>query len=315
MSRFAFSKRRKSSPKKQVITNELVFNPYNTKNIPITKKDVQRILEQCDVDYEIENLELFQRAFIDKTYSTEYIQSHLAKYKNLTLAENTEGAMPIHKDSYERIEFLGDSIIELASVSYIYSRFQGQNEKLMHRVKTNIVDRYALCRFTKCLGLDRFLVISKQAEDKHTRNDVKKLCDIFESFIGALYEDVNGRRKPYEHMQFQGISNIGFQVCESFYVNIIEEEVDFEDIIANDTNHKSKLIQYYQHNFQITPTYELLRTEHDDDGDCTYVMALLDKKGDVLATADGETEKQSEQNVSRIALERLHAFTITEHST
>ena len=93
--------------------------------------------------------------------------------------------------------------------------------------------------------MDKYLVLSKQAEEKNKREDVKKLCDIFEAFMGALYVDVNGRKKEYRDIQFDGMSNIGFQVCEAFYINIVEEEIDFEDIIANDSNHKSKLIQYY----------------------------------------------------------------------
>ena len=301
MSKFSF--RKKEAPQtKQVITNELIFNPYNPRNRLISKEEVQNILNLGDIEYKITNLSIFQKAFIDKSYSHEYINSHLVKHKNLTLAENTVGALPIQKESYERIEFLGDAIIELAAVSYIFQRFTGQNEKLMHRVKTNIVDRYALSKFAKILGMDNFLVLSKQAEEKNKRADVKKLCDIFEAFMGALYEDANNSNKS------------GYKICEEFYINIVEEEIDFEDIIANDSNHKSKLIQYYQHNFQMTPTFKILRKEADGDGDedddITITMSVLDNKGNVLVTADGETEKQAEQNVSRVALEKLKAFTI-----
>ena len=316
MSKFSFRKKKTSQTKQSVITNELVFNPYNSKNRLISKEEVQHILSLCDIEYEINNLQLFQTAFIDKSYSKEYINSHLVKHKNLTLAENTDVALPIQKESYERLEFLGDAIIELAAVSYIFQRFTGQNEKLMHRVKTNIVDRYALSKFAKVLGMDKFLVLSKQAEDKNKREDVKKLCDVFEAFMGALYQDVNDRTEDYRDIKFDGISNIGFQVCESFYINMVEEEIDFEDIIANDSNHKSKLIQYYQHNFQITPTFKVLRKEidgdGDDDDDCIVTMAVLDNKGEVLVTADGETEKQAEQNVARVALQKLKAFVINE---
>jgi ribonuclease-3 len=313
MSKFSFRKKKTTQTKQSVITNELEFNPYNSQNRLISKNEVQHILQLCDVDYEIQNLQLFQTAFIDKSYSHEYINSHLVKHKNLTLAENKEGALPIQKDSYERLEFLGDSIIELASVSYIFQRFTGQNEKLMHRVKTNIVDRYALSKFAKVLGMNRYLVLSKQAEDKRKRADVKKLCDIFEAFMGALYQDVNNRSEKYRDIKFEGMSNIGFQICEVFYINIVEAEMDFEDIIANDSNHKSKLIQYYQHNFQITPTFKVLRKEVDgDDDDCIITMSVFDNKGEVLVTADGETEKQAEQNAARVALEKLKAFTINE---
>ena len=235
----------------------------------------------------------------------------MVKHKNLTLAENTDVALPIQKESYERLEFLGDAIIELAAVSYIFQRFTGQNEKLMHRVKTNIVDRYALSKFAKVLGMDKFLVLSKQAEDKNKREDVKKLCDIFEAFMGALYQDVNGRTEDYRDIKFDGISNIGFQVCESFYINMVEEEIDFEDIIANDSNHKSKLIQYYQHNFQITPTFKVLRKEvdgDDDDDDCIITMAVLDNKGEVLVTADGETEKQAEAKCGSCCIRKIKSI-------
>ena len=185
----------------------------------------------------------------------------------------------------------------------------------MHRVKTNIVDRYALSKFARVLGMDKYLVLSKQAEEKKKRNDVKKQCDIFEAFMGALYQDVNGRKEEYRDIKFDGMSNIGFQVCEAFYINIVEEEIDFENIIANDSNHKSKLIQYYQHNFQITPTFRVLRKEIDGDGeddDYVVTMSVLDNKGEVFVTADGDTEKQAEQNVARIALEKLKAFLINE---
>ena len=84
------------------------------------KKKFKNILNLGDIEYKITDLSLFQKAFIDKSYSHEYINSHLVKHKNLTLAENTVGALPIQKESYERIEFLGDAIIELgSSILYI----------------------------------------------------------------------------------------------------------------------------------------------------------------------------------------------------
>ena len=75
------------------------------------------------------------------------------------------------------------------------------------------------------------------------------------------------------------------------------------------------MIQYYQHNFQITPTFRVLRKEIDGDGeddDYVVTMSVLDNKGEVFVTADGDTEKQAEQNVARIALEKLKAFVINE---
>ena len=55
-----------------------------------------------------------------------------------------------------------------------------------------------------------------------------------EKTVKKIYEDANNSNKS------------GYHICEEFYINIVEEEIDFEDIIANDSNHKSKLIQYYE---------------------------------------------------------------------
>ena len=59
MSKFSFRKKKTSKTKQSVITNELVFNPYNSKNRLISKEEVQHILSLCDIDYEIQNLSLF----------------------------------------------------------------------------------------------------------------------------------------------------------------------------------------------------------------------------------------------------------------
>jgi len=295
------------------MANQLELDPYNTVNIPITKEAVQKILEDLDVEYEIENMDLLQRAMVHDSYCKENIETKLAQYKHMKLSENTEGSMEIQPESYEKLEILGDAVVGLAAVSYLRNRFH-QTPRFINDVKSNIVDRNALCKFAKALGLDKYIVLSKQEEDKGGREHVKNLCDIFEGFIGAIYEDVNNREEPYESLQFDSLSNIGYQVCEAIYIAVLEEEIDFEEIIINNPNHKNKLQNYYQTNYHIKPTYKTLRIE-EHENDETYTVAVLDVHGDVLVTATGETQKQAQQNAAKMAVEKLRAYVITKNST
>lgn len=291
---------------------QMELDPYNLKNIPITKEYIQSILKNLDVDYEVENMDLLQRAFVHDSYCKENIESKLAKYKHIKLTENLQNAMEIQPKSYEKLEILGDAVVGLAAVSYLRNRYD-QTPRFINDVKSNIVNRHALCKFARVLGFDKYIILSKQEEANGGRNHVKNLCDVFEGFIGAIYEDVNTRKIPYESLKFDTHSNLGYQVCECIYIAILEEEIDFVDIIVNNPNHKNKLQSYFQNNFHIKPTYKVIRIE-EHENDETYTIAVLDTEGKVLVSSTGETKKQAEQNAAKSALEKLRAYVITENS-
>jgi ribonuclease-3 len=137
---------------------------------------------------------------------------------------------------------------------------------------------------TRKIKLNEFYIISKHNEEAcNGRYNVKKLGDILEAFIGALWID----------------SNYNFQVVYPFVVSLIETYIDIPGILRNDTNYKDQLQKYCQTKFHYTPTYVMLSSNGE------YTMAAVDGKGKQLGTGTGTTKKQGEQFAAQDALQKL----------
>ena len=258
---------------------------YNDQNVLITKQQIQMILQKCEIDYKISDIELFQRAFTHKSY--------IKKEDCVKIVENTIGALELQEESYERLEFLGDSVVGLIVVEYLYERFFDQNEGAMTRYKSNLVNKEALASFSRWLQLQPFVIISKQIETNHGRENDSILEDVFEAFMGALYLDCNENEK---------CKKTGFEICSEFMLYILENEVDIEKLVIENTNYKDQLLKYYHHNFQMTPVYKKL-ISYDSK---LQNIAVLDQNGQIFATATAKTKKKAEQLASKKALEKLN---------
>ena len=260
---------------------------YNDQNKLITKQEIQQLLQKCNITNSIQDVQLYQRAFTHKSY--------IEKEECVKIIENTIQALPLQKESYERLEFLGDSVLGLVVVEYLYERFFDQNEGIMTRYKSNLVNKYALADFSRLLQLQPYLIISKQIELNNGRDNDNILEDTFEAFIGALYLDFN------EQYNQQKSSQTGYQICSQFILHIIENEVDIEQLVIENTNYKDQLLKYYHHNFQIAPVYKKLTSYENNQQN----IAVLDQHGNIFATATAKTKKKAEQLASKNALDKL----------
>ena len=97
----------------------LFFNPYNENNIEITIKDVQHILQSYGVPTKVHNIELYKRAFIHCSYTKRPITEN--EQENITIAPKPDTCLPLKTKSNERLEFLGDGVLELLTKYYLYS--------------------------------------------------------------------------------------------------------------------------------------------------------------------------------------------------
>ena len=108
----------------------------------------------------------------------------------------THRSMNIKNDNgeivnYERLEFLGDGVLECITKYYLYRRFPKENEGFMTEKKIALVKNEAIGKLAYEMGLHKWYVISKHAEEKKTRTNLKKLGCLFEAFLGALFLDFN----------------------------------------------------------------------------------------------------------------------------
>lgn len=241
----------------------LIFNPYNPENVEIKLSDVQFILTKYGVPGTVNNVSLYKRAFIHRSYTK---RPHLENAsQNITIVDRPPDCMPLSTKSNERLEFLGDGVLELVTKYYLYRRFPKENEGFMTEKKIAIVKNEAIGKIAMEMHLNKWLILSKHAEEKKIRTNLKKLGCLFESFIGALFLDFNKIEVKDEEGWFQQmfVTGPGFQMAQKFIENIFEKHIDWIALIQNDDNFKNILQVKIQKEFKVTPHY--LEIDHDLD--------------------------------------------------
>ena len=192
--------------------------PGNTVHSPIDFHTIERILSDHGVKYRPKNMEIYKRAFIHKS------------------AVET-GA---HSKSNERLEFLGDGVLELVTKEYLYKRFPYRNEGFMTEKKIALVKNEHIGQLGLKLGLEKHVVLSPSAESKKVRLNVKQIGCLFEAFIGAIFLD---------------FETDGYQVARSFIRGVYHAHVDWNLLITTNDNYKNKLQVLIQKSFKTTPSY------------------------------------------------------------
>ena len=241
----------------------LIFNPYNSNNTKITLSQVQSILTRYGVPSKVHNIALYERAFVHKSYTKRPQLYNIQE--NITITEKPIDCLPLHTKSNERLEFLGDGILECITKYYLYRRFPKENEGFMTEKKIALVKNEAIGKLALEMGLHKYYIISKHAEEKKTRTNLKKLGCLFESFIGALFLDFNKIDINDEEGWFKNVfvTGPGFQIAQIFIESIFEKHVDWMKLIRDDDNYKNILQVKIQKAFQDTPHY--IEINHDDD--------------------------------------------------
>jgi dsRNA-specific ribonuclease len=243
--------------------NGLIFNPFNPENEEIKLNDVQSILKRFGIDAKINNFELYKRAFIHRSYTKRPALENAES--NITIVEKPANCLPLHTKSNERLEFIGDGVLELITKYYLYRRFPKADEGFMTEKKIAIVKNEHIGKLAYELKLNKWLIISKHAEEKKTRTNLKKLGCLFEAFIGAIFLDFNKISVEDEHGWFKNVfvCGPGFQMAQIFVESILESHVDWVQLIKTDDNFKNILQVKIQKEFKTTPDY--IEISHDID--------------------------------------------------
>lgn len=233
----------------------LIFNPYNNLNTEIKLNDVQSILTTYGIPPIIHNMKLYRRAFIHRSYTKRPDFENLQQ--KIKIVERPDDCLPLSTKSNERLEFLGDGVLECVAKYVLYRRFPKCNEGFMTEKKIAIVKNEAIGKIALEMGLHKWLILSRNAEEKKTRTNLKKLGCLFESFIGALFLDFNKIIVKDEENWFQDmfITGPGFQMAQKFIESVFEKHIDWVALIKNDDNYKNILQVKIQKEFKVTPHY------------------------------------------------------------
>ena len=247
-------------------TDIYIFDPYNPLNKEITKHEVEQILKNYGIKSPIHNFNLYKRAFIHRSYIRRPAIENEAN--NIVIVEKPNDCIPLHTKSNERLEFVGDGVLECITKYYLYRRFPKENEGFMTEKKIALVKNEAIGRLAMEMGLHKWFILSKHAESKQTRMNMKKLGCLFESFIGAMFLDFNKSpvNNPDVARENNFITGNGFQMVQVFIENVFEKHVDWMNLIQNDDNYKNILQVRIQKEFKVTPHYMEMEEYNADTG-------------------------------------------------
>jgi ribonuclease-3 len=279
------------------MNTEIEEFPYNNKNKLIDSDDVNKILKKYGIRFKCINIDIYRKAFVHKSYITRKNENYVSGNKNCP-----EDCLPLQEESNERFEFLGDSVLSTTVANYLYQRYPEENEGFLTKMRSKLVNGHMLGDLCKKVGLDKWVIISKQIEENNGRENYKILEDTFEAFICAIFLDFN--KKQIDLKSYK--SGIGFQIAEKWILNILEDKIDFAELIKQNKNYKDQLIKYFQHNYSELPTFTETNIELINNKKIFTIV--VKNNNQVIGTGKGDTKKIAEQVASENALKYLNVI-------
>lgn len=276
-----------------------ILNPVN-KNIYAS--DINDILKKYNLEYNINNVELFQTAMTHPSYCEitdlqhpKFFKTYFGiqdKSKTIVPIESVTSAIPLQKTSYQLLEYFGDSVIRLSLAEYIMDRYHTCNEGVMTEIRIVLENGETLANLCKIIGLNEYVLLGRIYELTGARNyNDEILEDIFEAFIGALFLDTKSR-------------NINsYEFCKRFIINIVENEIDIAYKLHYEKNFKEILNQFY-HKMKWTngPKYQIIDMNEKNNSK-QYVIGLLSPDHQkVICQAKHEIKKKAEQEAAKLFL-------------
>lgn len=185
----------------------------------------------------------------------------------------------------QRLEFLGDAVLQLILTSELYQKFPGVGEGPLTQARAQLVNSRTLAQQARALGLGRHLVMSRGEEASGGRDRVGALADAFEAVLGALYLDG------------------GMEVARRFVLGRFHEAFGRLEAVPSLENPKGELQELLQAETSCAPEYRLLAVtgpDHDRDFECE-----VSHQGRLLGRGRGKSKKAAESEAARAALELL----------
>lgn len=233
-----------------------------TNQILLTSKQIKSIEKLTG--YKINNQKFYTQALIHRSF----------------LEHNDEIDL-----SNERLEFLGDSVLNLIIGEYLFKKYPEEEEGFLTKVRAKIVNRKTLGEAGERLKLGDYLLLGSNLTRGTVYNSKSILSDTFEALIGAVYLDN------------------GLEASKSFLLKALINPIMQEGEHLIDENYKSQLLEYAQANKMEIPFYEVVGEEGPQHDRIFTVKVLVGK--DTSGIGKGKSKKTAEQNAAREAMEKL----------
>lgn len=182
----------------------------------------------------------------------------------------------------ERLEFLGDAVLELAVTDFLYKKFPKKSEGELTAYRSALVNSTTLATVAEKLNMNSFLLLSKGESKDTGRARQFILANTFESVLGSIYLDQ------------------GYSVSEKFVSENLFPMLDEILHTKSFIDAKSQFQERAQEKVGITPSYKLVKETGPDHGKVFTVGVYID--GEMIATGDGKSKQDAEQEAAKKAL-------------
>lgn len=211
------------------------------------------------------NMKLYHQAFMHNSAVT---QKHSERLSN------------------ERLEYLGDAVIDLVVAEFVFKKFPGKGEGYLTEMRSKIVSREQLSNIARKMGIDKFLILNESLRNVRGANLYGIAGNALEAFVGAVYLD---------H---------GFNPARKFVIHkLIRPHIDIDNLDSIHENYKSILIQWGQKNKKLVD-FRLVEEVQEKHNKLFKIGVYIDNK--LLLDALHQTKKKAEQSAAEKAVAELN---------
>lgn len=222
---------------------------------------------QDDIKYRFRSDELLLKSLTHKSYLNE-------KPKN----------GPTMSEHNERLEFLGDAVLELIITDYLYTRFT-HNEGFLTSLRAALVNYRTIGQVGQSIGLDDLILLSNSERAELGKARLTIVADAAEALIGAIYLD--------------GGYSAAFDFVERYIIPLTDDIIEREAY----RDYKTRLQEYSQKHFHQTPRYTITKTEGKDHDKTFYASVKVQDR--ILGEGIGRSKQEAETEAAREAMSQL----------
>ena len=186
----------------------------------------------------------------------------------------------------ERLEFLGDAVLNLIVGEYLYTKFPKSDEGALSKMRASLVNEKSFMEFAHLIDLGDYIFISTAEENNKGREKPSLLSNAFEAIMGAVYLEV-------------GIDKVKLIVHD-----LLDESYEQIDLATLFKDYKTALQELTQAKYGVTPEYKLVRSFGPDHKKEFEVVVSINSKE--FAKAKGKSKKSAQQKAAKITLDILN---------
>ncbi len=185
----------------------------------------------------------------------------------------------------ERLEFLGDAVLDLVVGEFLFHKFPKSDEGILSKIRASLVNESGFAILANAINLGDYIYLSLAEENNEGRRKPSLLSNAFEAVIGAIYLEA------------------GLDKVRSIVVNLLNETYPKIDLDTLCKDYKTTLQELTQASYGVTPDYELISSSGPDHRKEFEIAVKL--QGKIVAKAKGRSKKSAQQKAAEIALKEL----------